>query len=67
MKLARITIDPHQMEGVPCIRSMHLPVAAVVGMLAKGMTEDEILQAFPDLERADVCEASQSGTDNHRE
>jgi uncharacterized protein (DUF433 family) len=67
MKFTRITIDPHQVGGVPCIRSLCLPVATVVGMLAEGVTEDEILQAFPDLERSDICEASQYGTDNHGE
>jgi uncharacterized protein (DUF433 family) len=65
MKYARITVNPQQMGGVPCIRSLGVPVATVVGMLAEGMTEDEILQALPDLERADVREALQYGTDNH--
>ncbi len=45
------------MGGVPCIRGMRLPVATVVGMLADGMSEDEIFAAFPDLETDDVREA----------
>ena len=45
------------MGGVPCIRGLRIPVAAVVGMVAERMTEDEIIQAFPDLEPADIYEA----------
>jgi uncharacterized protein (DUF433 family) len=67
MKFTRITVNPHQMGGVPCIRSLRIPVATVVGMLDEGMTEDEILQAFPDLERADIREALQYGTNNQVE
>jgi uncharacterized protein (DUF433 family) len=65
MKYIRITVNPQQMGRVPCIHSLRLPVATIVGMLAEGMTEDEILQAFPDLEQADIREALQYGTDNH--
>lgn len=49
----RITVDPKQMGGVPCIRRLQIPVATVVGMAADGMTEAEILQALPDLEADD--------------
>ncbi len=45
------------MGGVPCIRGLRLPVATVVGMTADGMTDTEILSAFPDLEAADIREA----------
>ena len=57
MKFSRITIDPDQMGGVPCIRGLRIPVATVVGMLAEKMSEDEILQAYPDLEPEDIYEA----------
>lgn len=57
MKYTRITIDPAQMAGVPCIRGLRIPVATVVGMLAEGMTNDEILEAYPDLEKEDILEA----------
>lgn len=57
MKFMRITISPQQMDGVPCMRGLRIPVATVVGMVADGMSEDEILQAFPDLEREDIREA----------
>lgn len=57
MAFPRITIDPKQMGGVPCIRHLRIPVATVVGMVADGMSEDEILRAYPDLERDDIREA----------
>ena len=50
MKFERITVNPKQMDGLPCIRSLRIPVATVVGMVADGMAEDEILKAYPDLE-----------------
>jgi uncharacterized protein (DUF433 family) len=53
----RITLDPDQMGGVPCIRSLRIPVATVVGMVADGMTDEAILAAYPDLEAGDVREA----------
>jgi uncharacterized protein (DUF433 family) len=49
MKFTRITINPKQMGGVPCIRGLRIPVTTVVGMVADGMSEQEILKAFPDL------------------
>jgi uncharacterized protein (DUF433 family) len=54
MNFPRITVRPDQMGGVPCIRGLRIPVATVVGMIADGMTEDEILGAYPDLEREDL-------------
>ena len=53
----RITVDPNQMGGLPCIRSLRIPVATVVGMVGEGMAEAEILNAYPDLEVEDVREA----------
>lgn len=57
MEFDRITVDPRQMGGVPCLRRLRIPVATVVGMVADGMSEDEILQTYPDLEREDIREA----------
>ncbi len=57
MRYTRITVNPAQMGGVPCIRGLRIPVATVVAMIAEGMTEDEILAAYPDLEREDIREA----------
>ena len=56
-RFTRITIDPYQMGGVPCIRGMRIPVATVVGMVAEGMSDDAILQDYPDLELEDIREA----------
>lgn len=67
MKFTRITVKPNQMGGVPCIRGLRLPVAAVVGMVADGMQEDEILAAYPDLEREDIHEALNFAADAVRE
>lgn len=57
MRYTRITVNPAQMDGVPCIRGLRIPVATVVAMVAEGMAEDEILAAYPDLEREDIREA----------
>ena len=67
MRFTRITVDPGQMGGVPCIRSLRIPVATVVGMVADGMEEEEILSAFPDLEREDVREALRYAAEAVRE
>jgi uncharacterized protein (DUF433 family) len=42
------------MGGVPCIRGLRIPVATVVGMLADGIKEAEILKAYSDLAAADI-------------
>jgi len=52
----RITVDPNQMGGVPCIRSLRIPVATVLRMLAGGVTEQEILSGYPDLQAGDIRE-----------
>ena len=67
MKFTRITVDPKQMGGVPCIRSLRIPVATVVGMVADGMTANDILSAYPDLERDDIHEALRYAADATRE
>ena len=54
MRAKRITVDPKQMDGVACIRNLRIPVATVIGMLADGLTETEILGAYPDLETDDI-------------
>lgn len=67
MKFQRITIDPHQMGGVPCIRGLRIPVATVVAMVADGMGEEEILKAYPDLVREDIQEALRYAAEAVRE
>ncbi len=57
MQFTRITVNPDQMGGVPCIRGLRIPVVTVVEMVADGMTTEEILTAFPDLEYDDIREA----------
>ena len=57
MAFTRITAEPEKMGGIPCIRGLRIPVATVVGMVANGMSIDEILAEYPDLERDDVREA----------
>lgn len=57
MKFSRISTHPDQMGGVLCIRGLRIPVATVVGMVANRMTEQEILDAYPDLEAEDIREA----------
>ena len=42
------------MNGVPCMRGLRIPVATVVGMVAEGMTQEEIRRDFPDLEAEDI-------------
>jgi uncharacterized protein (DUF433 family) len=63
----RITVRADQMDGAPCIRGLRIPVATVVGMVADGMTVDEILAAYPDLEAADVEEALRYAAEAVRE
>jgi uncharacterized protein (DUF433 family) len=67
MAFERISVNANQMGGVPCIRGLRIPVATVVGMLADGMTADEILQALPDLEPEDIPEALRYAADAVRE
>ena len=67
MKFERITINGAQMGGVPCIRGLRIPVATVVGMIADGIGEEEILKVFPDLESADVQEALRYAAEAVRE
>ena len=57
MKFKRITTNPNQMGGMPCLRGLRIPAATVVGMVADGMTNAEILDAYPDLEEEDIVEA----------
>ncbi len=67
MTYKRITVNPEQMGGVPCIRGLRIPVATVVGMVADGMGEKEILAAYPDLEPEDIQEALRYAAEAVRE
>lgn len=67
MTFTRITARADQMDGVPCIRALRIPVATVVGMIADGMTAAEVVEAYPDLELADVQEALRYAAEAVRE
>jgi uncharacterized protein (DUF433 family) len=67
VKFDRTIVNPNQMGGVPCIRGLRIPVATVVGMIADGMKEEEILRAYPDLEPEDLREALRYATEAVRE
>jgi uncharacterized protein (DUF433 family) len=52
---SRITIEPDKRDGKPCIRGMRITVNDVLGWLSHGMTEEEILEEHPALEKADFA------------
>jgi len=52
--LGRITHDPAVMGGRPCIRGLRVTVGTVVGLLASGKTAEQVLTAYPYLERDDI-------------
>lgn len=57
LDLKRITINPKQCGGRPCIRGMRIRVIDVLELFAAGLTADEILVEMPDLEREDLYAA----------
>lgn len=52
--LKRITVNPAVMTGLPCIRGLRIPATTILGLLASGATEKEILTDYPDLEPDDL-------------
>jgi uncharacterized protein (DUF433 family) len=52
----RITIDPLQMGGLPCVRHLRIPVGTVLGLLAGGLEAGATLREYPDLEQEDIRE-----------
>ncbi|MBO1048427.1 MAG: DUF433 domain-containing protein [Dolichospermum sp. DEX182a] len=52
--LARITINPKQCGGRPCIRGMRIRVSDVLDLFASGLSAEEILEDLPDLEADDL-------------
>ncbi len=67
MPFPRITVDSKQMGGMPCIRGLRIPVATVLGMIADGMSEAEILTGYPDLVAEDIKEALRYASEAVRE
>ena len=58
MNLAeRITVDPDICHGKPCIRGLRYPVEMILGLLSSGMSPEEILADYEDLEREDILAA----------
>ena len=55
--LDRITIDPAVMGGKACVRGMRVTVGTVVGLLASGQTPEQVLDAYPYLEREDISQS----------
>jgi uncharacterized protein (DUF433 family) len=60
-RLDRITSDPAICHGQPTIRGLRYPVETVLELLSSGMTIDEVLEDYPDLERDDVLAALEFG------
>lgn len=56
-ELDRITFDPEIMGGRACVRGMRVTVSLLLNMVAGGMSEDEIIDAYPYVEREDVRQA----------
>ena len=50
----RITIDPEQCGGRPCIRGMRIRVVDVLDLLANGLTAQQVVEELPDLEPEDI-------------
>ena len=57
VKLSRITFDPAVMGGKACIRDLRVTVGTIVGLLAADRSHEEILKAYPYLEREDIDQA----------
>ena len=55
--LKRITVNPKQCGGRPCIRGMRIRVIDILELFAAGLTADEILEEMPDLQREDLYAA----------
>ena len=65
----RITINPNQCGGRPCIRGMRIRVSDVLDLFAAGLTKEQILEELPDLETGDLDAALQFAArriDRHR-
>lgn len=56
-KFNRITINPEKCFGKPCIRDLRMPIASVLSHLSSGMTVDDILREWPELELEDIYQA----------
>lgn len=67
--LKRITIDPQICHGKPCVRGLRYPISMLLELMSSGMSHDEILADYEDMERDDLLAAMAFGsrvTDAHR-
>jgi uncharacterized protein (DUF433 family) len=55
--MKRITLDPKVMGGKPCIRGMRVTVGTIIGLMATGYSNNEILEKYPYLELEDIQES----------
>jgi len=53
----RITLDPEKCFGKACIRGLRIPIASILSYLSSGMSMDDILREWPELEREDIYQA----------
>lgn len=60
-RLERITVDPAICHGKPCIRGLRYPVNVILDLLASGMTVEEVLSDYDDLDRDDILAALEYG------
>lgn len=56
-KFTRITMNPNKCFGKPCIRDLRMPVASILSYLSSGMTMDDMLKEWPELELEDIYQA----------
>ena len=63
--MSRITVNPRQCGGRPCIRGMRIRVADVLDLLANNLTATQILDEMPDLEPADIQACLQFASNEH--
>ncbi len=62
MNLDRITFDPHIMAGQARIRGMRITASLVINLVANGISVNEIIEEYPDLEAGDIQQALQYGS-----
>ncbi len=56
-QFSRITMDPEKCFGKPCIRGLRMPIASILAYLSGGMSIEEMLEQWPELEREDIYQA----------
>lgn len=62
--MSRITTNPSICHGKPCVRGLRYPVTMILELLESGMSRDEILADYPDLEDNDISASLQSAAEN---